>query len=80
MHSPPKDRAAGAAKHTAAQDVGHVHFADSAQAFQVHNVMAGLPALVARFGCGIERDLAHMTLSELAGLYAHLRAMQRGQA
>ncbi len=68
-----KDKAAGAANHTAALDVGHVHFADIAQAFQTHNLMAGLHALVDRFGCGIAHDLEHMTISELAGLYSYLK-------
>jgi hypothetical protein len=56
-------------------DLGNI-----AQALEWHNVMAGLPALVAGFGCGIAHDLEHMTLAELSGLYAHLMAIKRGQA
>lgn len=71
-----KDKAAGAANHTAALDAGHIHFADVAQALQIHNLMAGLPALVERFGCGIAHDLGHMTISELAGLHSHLKMLE----
>jgi hypothetical protein len=53
---------------------------DLAQALELHNIMAGLPALVDGFGCGIAHDLEHMTLAELSGLYAHLMAIKRGQA
>lgn len=56
------------------------HLGDMAQALGLHNVMAGLSALVDGFGCGIAYDLEHMTLAELSGLYAHLMAIKRGQA
>lgn len=71
-----KDKAAGAANHTAALDVAHVHFAGIAQALQIRNIMAGLPALVDRFGCGVAHDLEHMTIRELAGLYSHLQMLE----
>jgi hypothetical protein len=81
MHTPPKDRAAGALQGTtAAIENQHPDFAGTAQALQIHDVLVGLPALVDRFGCGITHDLAHMTVTELAGLYAHLTEIKRGQA
>jgi hypothetical protein len=65
---------------TAAIENQHPDFAGIAQALQIQNIMAGLPALVDRFDCGIEHDLAHMTVNELAGLYAHLTAIKGAQA
>lgn len=65
---------------TAVIENQHLDFAGIAQALQLHNIMAGLPALVDRFGCGVAHDLAHMSIGELAGLYNRLKAMEGGRA
>jgi hypothetical protein len=54
----------------------HLDFAGIAQALQIQDVLAGLPALVDRFGGGITHDLAHMTIGELAGLYSRLKTLE----
>lgn len=35
-----------------------------------------LQSLVNRFGCGIADDLEYLTVSELAGLYSHLKTLE----
>jgi hypothetical protein len=61
---------------TAVIENQHLDFGGVAQALQLHNIMAALPALVDRFGCGVAHDLAHMDIGELAGLYSRLKAMK----
>lgn len=65
---------------TAAIENQHLDFAGIAQALQLHNIRAALPALVDRFGCGVANDLEHMTIGELAGLYYGLKAMEGGRS